>query len=113
VWICPSPARAPATSQAELVDEIVCVSVNDPFVMEAWGEVNSARGKVRMLADTNAELTHKLGVVLNAAALGGKRCKRFSAFVVDGVIRAWNVEPDGGGLSCSLAKPMLEAVRSI
>jgi peroxiredoxin 5 len=62
------------------VSEIVCVSVNDPFVMAAWGKAQGADGKVRMLADTTGELTRALGIELDAtAALGNKRCKRFSA----------------------------------
>ena len=57
------------------VDEIVCVSVNDPFVMEAWGKDQSAGGKVRMLADTTADLTKALGLELDChiAVLGNVR----------------------------------------
>ena len=53
------------------VDEIVCVSVNDPFVMEAWGKEQSAGGKVRMLADTTADLTKALGLELDLTAVLG------------------------------------------
>ena len=53
------------------VDEIVCVSVNDPFVMEAWGKDQSAGGKVRMLADTTADLTKALGLELDLTAVLG------------------------------------------
>ena len=53
------------------VDEIVCVSVNDPFVMEAWGRDQDAAGKVRMLADTTAELTKALGLELDLSAVLG------------------------------------------
>jgi len=89
------------------VDEIVCVSVNDPFVMEAWGKAHSADGKVRMMADTNAELTKALGLDLDlTAVLGGIRSKRFSMVVDDGKISKLNVEPDGTGLSCSLAEKL-------
>ena len=53
------------------VDEIVCVSVNDPFVMEAWGRDQAAAGKVRMLADTTAELTKALELDLDLSAVLG------------------------------------------
>jgi len=86
------------------VSEILCVAVNDPFVMEAWGHNQGAGGKVRMLADTCGELTAALELQLDlAAVLGNVRCKRFSMLVEDGTITQLNVEPDGTGLSCSLA----------
>ena len=53
------------------VDEIVCVSVNDPFVMEAWGRDQAAAGKVRMLADTTAELTKALELELDLSGVLG------------------------------------------
>jgi 2-Cys peroxiredoxin 5 len=91
------------------VSEIVCVSVNDPFVMAAWGEAHGAAGKVRMLADTNAEFAKAAGLDLNLAVLGGVRCKRFSAVVNNGVVEALNVEPADAptGMTCSLAEKML------
>ena len=89
------------------VDEIVCVSVNDPFVMAAWGEQHHAAEKgVRMLADTKAEFVKSLGLGLDLTdALGGVRSKRFSIVVDNGVIKQVNVEPenDPTGLTCSLA----------
>ena len=93
------------------VDEILCVSVNDPFVMAAWGEAQGAAGKVRMLADTNAELAKALGLDVELGVLGGTRCKRFSALVDHGVIKALNVEPESGtGLTCSLSGALLPAL---
>ena len=90
------------------VDEIVCLSVNDPFVMEAWGKAHNADGKVRMLADTHGELAHHLGVVLDAEhILGNKRMKRFSLLAINGVVQAFNIEPDGTGLTCSLSDHIL------
>jgi len=90
--------------KAKGVDEIVCVSVNDPFVMAAWGKDQNAAGKVRMLADTNGAFTKALDLELDlSAVLGSVRCKRFSMVVEDGVVKVLNVEPDGTGLTCSLA----------
>lgn len=86
------------------VQEIVCVSVNDPFVMKAWGQANGADGKVRMLADPTADFAKKLGVAFDAPpVLGFQRSKRFSALVENGTISQLNVEPDNTGLTCSLS----------
>ena len=65
----PGYVAAAADLKAGGVDEIVCVSVNDPFVMEAWGKDQSAGGKVRMLADTTADLTKALGLELDLTEL--------------------------------------------
>lgn len=92
------------------VDEIVCLSVNDGFVMGAWGRDQKVEGKVRMLADGSAELTKSLGLDLDLTANGmGIRCKRFSMFVVDGVVKTLNVE-EPGKLECSDAATMLKQV---
>ena len=67
----PGYVAAAADLKAGGVDEIVCVSVNDPFVMEAWGKDQAAAGKVRMLADTTADLTKALGLELDLTAVLG------------------------------------------
>jgi len=90
------------------IDEIVCVSVNDAFVMAAWGEAHHAAGKVRMLADPQAAFTRALGLDVEAAVLGGTRSKRYSMVVENGKVTRLNIEPDGFGLTCSLSKPLLE-----
>ena len=78
------------------VDEVWCVSVNDGYVMAAWGREQGAIGKVRMLGDGNAEFAHKLGLDRDASAGGmGTRMKRFSMLVEDGVVRRLNVEAAG------------------
>ena len=86
------------------IAEIVCISVNDPFVMAAWGKEHGAQGKVRMLADPAAQFTDALGLSVDLAVLGGKRSKRFSMLLNNGVVQELNVEPDNTGLSCSLAE---------
>ncbi|KAH8367597.1 hypothetical protein KR200_011134 [Drosophila serrata] len=85
------------------VDEIVCVSVNDPFVMSAWGKEHGAAGKVRLLADPAGGFTKALDVTIDLPPLGGVRSKRYSLVVENGKVTELNVEPDGTGLSCSLA----------
>lgn len=86
--------------------------MNDPFVMAAWGTAAGADGKVRMLADTTAEWTKAAGMDIDkTAALGGIRSKRYSALVEDGVVSIINVEPDGTGLTCSLAPTLLSQLK--
>ena len=90
------------------VDEIVCLSVNDAFVMGAWGKDQGAAGKVRMLADGNGELTKALGLELDASGFGmGSRSQRYAMIVKDGKVEQLLVEP-GPGLNASSAQSVLE-----
>ena len=89
----------------EGVDEIICVSVNDPFVMKHWGEVAQATGKVTMLSDWNAALVEKLGLTFDASGAGlGVRSRRFMMIIDDGVIRDLQVEEKGGEVTVSGAE---------
>ncbi len=90
------------------IDSIACIAVNDAFVMQAWGASQGAEGKVRMLADPGAEFTKKVGLDVQADALGGTRSKRYAMVVEGGVVTHLEVEPDGFGLSCSLSGSILE-----
>src|SRR5437899_1129879 len=75
------------------VDEIWCVSVNDGYVMAAWGKDQKALGKIRFLGDGSGELTKKLGLENDITKGGmGIRSKRYSMFVEDGVVKQLNVE---------------------
>ncbi|VVD03313.1 peroxiredoxin-5, mitochondrial [Leptidea sinapis] len=89
--------------KSEGVSEIVCVSVNDPYVMSAWGTQHNTKGKLRMLADPSGNFIKALDLGVNLPPLGGFRSKRFSMVINDGQVEELNVEPDGTGLSCSLA----------
>jgi peroxiredoxin len=89
------------------VDEIVCLSVNDPFVMGAWGKDQNAGGKVRMLADGNGEFTRAVGLEMDGSAFGlGKRSQRYAMIVRDGKVKELLVEP-GPGLNASSAESVL------
>ena len=89
------------------VDEIVCTSVNDVFVMGSWGKDAGAPGKVRMLADGNGAFAKALGLELDASGFGmGQRSQRYSMIVKDGVVAELNVE-DGGEFKVSSADYML------
>jgi 2-Cys peroxiredoxin 5 len=84
------------------VEYIGCISVNDVFVMKAWGEHhNVPQGGIHMLADPLAEFTKALGLEFTHPALV-VRSKRWAMVVKDGKVAALNVEPDNTGLSCSL-----------
>ena len=76
--------------------EVLCVSVNDPFVMKAWGESQHVPDGLIMLADGNGEFTRSLGLEMDASAYGmGTRSKRFSLYAEDGVVKQINVEAPG------------------
>lgn len=89
------------------VDSIVCVSVNDAFVMGAWGASQNAEALI-MLADGNGELTTKLGLELDGTGFGlGSRSQRYAMVVDNGVVTALNVE-QGAGVDVSSAEKILE-----
>ena len=93
--------------RAKGVDEIAAVSVNDVFVMDAWGKQGGAEGKVTMLADGNGDFAEALGLSADFSKFGmGKRSQRWSAIVDDGVVRELNVE-EPGAFSVSSAEFML------
>ena len=78
------------------VEEVWCVSVNDGYVMAAWGKEQGTIGKIRMLGDGNAELATKLGLDTDSTKSGmGRRSRRFSLLVEDGVVKQVNVEQPG------------------
>ena len=88
------------------VDTIACVSVNDAFVMGAWGEAQNAE-ELLMLADGNGEFTAALGLELDASGFGmGSRSQRFAMIVDDGSVTHLNVEP-GAGVDVSSAETMM------
>ena len=88
------------------VQEIVCVSVNDAFVMGAWGKDQGAGGKVRMVADGNGEFTKAVGLELDASGFGmGERSKRYAMIVNDGKVE--EVLVDESGLKESSAESVL------
>ena len=93
--------------RAKGVAEIVCLSVNDGFVMEAWGKSSNAGGKVRMLADGNGDFTRAVGLALDASGFGmGQRSQRYAMIVRDGKVEKLLVEP-GPGLNVSSADSVL------
>jgi peroxiredoxin len=85
-----------ADLKAAGVDEIWCVSVNDAFVMGAWGRDQKSGGKVRMMADGSADFSKATGLTLDLTGRGmGLRSNRYSMLVQDGVVKSLNVEAPG------------------
>ena len=82
--------------KAKGVDLIACMSVNDAFVMDAWGAASGAAGKVLMLADGNGDVTRQIGLESDFSKHGmGQRSRRFSMILQDGVVKELNVEAPG------------------
>ena len=92
------------------VDEVWCVSVNDGYVMAAWGREQGAAGKIRMLGDGNADFIRALGLDVDLSKAGmGVRARRFSLLMDDGVVQRVNVE-EPGKFAVSDADTMLAQV---
>jgi len=95
------------------VDEIWCLSVNDAFVMGAWGKEQGAKGKVRMIADGSGLYTKALGLEMDLMARGlGVRSQRYSMLVVDGVVKTLNIE-EPGKFEVSSAEKLLEQAEKV
>jgi glutaredoxin/glutathione-dependent peroxiredoxin len=91
------------------IDSIVCVAVNDPFVLAAWEDKSGGKGKVLFLSDGNAEFTKKIGMDFDGSGIGlGTRSKRYAALVEDGVVKMLNVEESPGVAVESTAENILE-----
>jgi peroxiredoxin len=82
--------------KSKAVDEIVCVSVNDAFVMDAWGKALGTDGKVRMLSDGNADFAKALGLDADMSGRGmGVRSRRYAMLVDNGVVKSLNLDEPG------------------
>jgi peroxiredoxin len=93
--------------KAKGIDEIVCISVNDPFVMTAWGERDGS-SDITMLADGNGAFTEAVGLDMDGSKFGmGKRSQRYSMVINDGTVEQLNVEAPGD-YRASSAEHMLE-----
>lgn len=94
--------------KAKGVDDIICLSVNDAFVMNAWGKAHNA-DEIMMLGDGNAYFTKAIGMDMNTSDFGGTRSLRYSMLVEDGRVVKLNVE-DPGRFEVSDAKHMLDSL---
>lgn len=94
---------------AQGVDAIACLSVNDAFVMDAWGKAQNAE-RIMMLADGNGDFTDALGLELDGRGFGmGTRSQRYAMIVENGVVSVLNVEP-AGGIDVSAAETIMAAL---
>jgi peroxiredoxin len=95
--------------KAKGVDSIICMSVNDAFVMSAWGKAQNADHLI-MLADGNADFTNAIGLALDGSGYGmGTRCKRMAMVVDKGVVTHFVIEPPGG-IVVSSAEAILQVL---
>ena len=100
-----------ADLKAKGVDTIACLSVNDAFVMGAWGKDQRVEDKILMLADGSAQLTKALGLELDLTPHGmGMRSKRFAMVVKDGVVKHLAIEENPGALDVSAAEKVMAHV---
>ncbi len=108
----PSFIRTKAGFDAKGVDEIVCVSVNDPFVLKAWSEVTGAgTAGITLLGDAEGTLTKAMGLSFDAPAAGLiGRSHRYAMQVVDGEVRVLQIEDNPGACTVSGGEAMLEAI---
>ena len=105
----PGFIRNQAALKDKGVDEIVCVSVNDAFVMDAWGKDRQADGIV-MAGDGNCDFTNAIGLSMDGSGIGfGPRSQRYAMIVDDGVVTKLAVE-DAGKFEVSSAEAILEAL---
>ena len=96
--------------RAKGVDTIACLSVNDVFVMDAWGKSQDVDDKILMLADGNGDFTRELGLIMDGRGFGmGERSQRYSMLVEDGVVTQLNVE-EGGEFKVSAADYLLPQI---
>jgi glutaredoxin/glutathione-dependent peroxiredoxin len=105
----PSYVEKAADLKGKGVDEIACISVNDPFVMSAWGERDGSQD-ITMIADGNGQFAEAVGLSMDGSKFGmGKRSQRYSMLVKDGVVEQLNVEAPGE-YKASSAETLLEQV---
>jgi peroxiredoxin len=105
----PSYVEKAAELKGKGVDEIACVSVNDPFVMAAWNKADGSED-ITMLADGNGDFAEALGLGMDGSKFGmGKRSQRYSMLVKDGVVEQLNVEAPGE-YRASGAEALLEQI---
>src|SRR5947207_12768279 len=92
------------------VDTVACLSVNDAFVMNAWGKDQKVEDKVLMLADGNGDFTRAVGIEMDGTGYGmGKRSRRYALVAQDGVVKTLNVE-NPGAFEVSSAEAVLKAL---
>lgn len=90
----PSFVKQADAIKAKGIDEIICISVNDPYVLDVWGKVAHADGKITFLSDGNGEFTKAIGLILDASKNGlGIRSQRYVALIENETLKSLEIEP--------------------
>ncbi|MBC7736113.1 MAG: peroxiredoxin [Candidatus Saccharibacteria bacterium] len=108
----PSFMRVVEKLTAKGVNEVICLAVNDPFVMQAWGESTGAADKgITFLGDGDASFTKAIGMEFSVPHLAFfDRSKRYALYAVDGVVQVLNIGPESDACEISGGEAMLEAI---
>lgn len=108
----PSFIRTMGDLKAKGVDDVICVSVNDPFVMDAWGDSTGAKNAgIAMIGDASAEFTKAIGMNWTADAVGFfDRSRRYAMYAEDGVVKVLHVEEGPGVCETSAGEALLAAI---
>lgn len=108
----PSFMRNAEALKAKGVDHIICVSVNDPFVMKAWDDAHGAAAAgLEMLADPASSFTKGMGLEFSVPPIGFvDRSKRYSAYIVDGEVKSLNIDEEAGVCNMSAGETLLEQI---
>lgn len=94
--------------KAHGVEEIICVAVNDPFVLDAWKKVTHAEGKVTILSDGSGAFTRAMGLLLEGNPALGLRSQRYVAILDDGILTYLAVEPDASNCTITCAETFMD-----
>lgn len=104
----PSFVREADALKAKGIDEIFCVAVNDPYVLDVWGKVSHATGKITLLSDGSGEFTKAMGLVLDNLPLLGLRSKRYVAVLENGIVKYLQVEPNSNKCTVTCAEDIIK-----
>lgn len=109
----PSYVESAADLSAAGVDKIVCISVNDPFVMDAWGKAEGVGEEIIMAADGNADFATAIGMEVDGSGFGlGTRSKRYAMVIEDGTVTTFLPEADGFSAAASLGSCVVDALKA-
>lgn len=104
----PSFVAQADTLKAKGIDEIFCVAVNDPYVLDVWGKVSHATGKITLLSDGNGEFTKAMGLLLDDNPALGLRSKRYVAVLEDGIVQSLLIEPNASKCTITCAENIVD-----
>lgn len=104
----PSFIKEADALKAKGIDEIFCIAVNDPYVLDVWEKASYAVGKVTLLSDSIGEFTKAIGLMLEENSVLGLRSKRYVAVLEDGIVKALLVEPNASNCTITCAENIVD-----